>query len=407
MNLYFLCDQYPIGKGEFFVDNEIKILASYFDEVYIFIPRQSAYDLGRQVPKNLKVIEYDLNFSKWDVIRYYYLFFKLFFLAELVFAIKKLGFSQCLNSLKIMIVDVLKAKKLSLLLFKSISLNPKKEGLLYSYWNDYKALSIALIKQKYPLIKGISRAHGWDVFAERQRIPYLPFKKFICSSLEQTYSISTSGMNELLSVYGLPSDKISVSRLGTINNASYNMNNPTNGFTICSCSNLIPLKRVHLIIEILSLLKTKDVHWIHFGDGPQKDELMSLAKIRLKESSYTFSGLVPNHEIIEHYTNNFIDLFINVSSSEGIPVSIMEAMSAGIPVIATNVGGSAEIVNNNNGFLIERDFNIEQAAELIDHYFSRPVDYREQKREAAYSYWHKHYNANINYHTFAQAIIHV
>ena len=44
-----------------------------------------------------------------------------------------------------------------------------------------------------------------------------------------------------------------------------------------------------------------------------------------------------------------VDLFLTVSANEGIPVSIMEAQSFGIPVIATDVGGISEIVNNVNG----------------------------------------------------------
>ena len=48
---------------------------------------------------------------------------------------------------------------------------------------------------------------------------------------------------------------------------------------------------------------------------------------------------------------------MNVSESEGIPVSIMEASSFGIPVIATNVGGVGEIVENGyNGLLLNKDF---------------------------------------------------
>lgn len=57
---------------------------------------------------------------------------------------------------------------------------------------------------------------------------------------------------------------------------------------------------------------------------------------------------------------NDFDLFVNMSLSEGIPVSIMEAISFGIPIIATNVGGNAEIVNDETGVLIP--VNIDQAA---------------------------------------------
>ena len=62
-----------------------------------------------------------------------------------------------------------------------------------------------------------------------------------------------------------------------------------------------------------------------------------------------------NFEILDFYKNNYIDLFINLSYSEGIPVSIMEAMSYSIPTLATNVGGVSELVNEDNGVLVERD----------------------------------------------------
>ena len=53
-------------------------------------------------------------------------------------------------------------------------------------------------------------------------------------------------------------------------------------------------------------------------------------------------------------------MFLNTSKSEGIPVSIMEAMSYGIPIIAPNVGGISEAVyNQRNGILLNKDFSID------------------------------------------------
>ena len=52
-----------------------------------------------------------------------------------------------------------------------------------------------------------------------------------------------------------------------------------------------------------------------------------------------FKGRVLNKEVLKFYIDEVPDLFINLSSSEGIPMSIMEAMSCSIPVIATNNKG--------------------------------------------------------------------
>lgn len=405
MNLYLLSDNYPNGKGEFFIDNELKLISSYFSKVYVFVPEQKAYDLDRYIPENLEVIEYQLNYTRLAAVTCLPYFLSSFFLKEFLFTVKRLGIIQGINIVKIMIADLVRAKKLAAIVLRSLQIHSNGNSLIYSYWNDYKALSIALLKQRHPQLKCISRAHGWDIFAERQTIPYLPFKKFICEKLDQTYSVSIKGMDELQQLYGVPAGKVSVSRLGTQKQDVLNMKKASDSFIICSCSNLIPLKRVHLIIEILSLLKTKDVHWIHLGDGQLREELVILAKAKLRKDSFTFFGAIPNGKVIEYYIHNFVDLFINVSSSEGIPVSIMEAMSCGIPVMATNVGGNPEIVNNQNGFLIDKNCSCEAMATLIDSYFSRSEKHREQKREAAYAYWNEHYNAHKNYPSFVEEII--
>ena len=77
-------------------------------------------------------------------------------------------------------------------------------------------------------------------------------------------------------------------------------------------------------------------------------------------------GAIQNVEVYKYYNEHCADLFINVSSSEGLPVSIMEAISFGIPVIATDVGGTGEIVKNGiSGFLINRDFETVELAKKI------------------------------------------
>ncbi|MBK6912265.1 MAG: glycosyltransferase [Ignavibacteriales bacterium] len=63
-------------------------------------------------------------------------------------------------------------------------------------------------------------------------------------------------------------------------------------------------------------------------------------------------GNINNDELLEYYKNNLIDIFINTSDSEGLPVSIIEAQNFGIPVIAPALGGIPEIVNGNNELFI-------------------------------------------------------
>ncbi len=113
---------------------------------------------------------------------------------------------------------------------------------------------------------------------------------------------------------------------------------------IVSFSNVIPLKRVELIFEVLNGLVNHEIRWVHFGDGQNLPELEQ--KIALEKKSHLtveFRGRVSNEEVLDFYKQEGPYFFINLSTSEGIPVSIMEAFSVGIPVVATAVGGSPKL----------------------------------------------------------------
>ena len=94
-----------------------------------------------------------------------------------------------------------------------------------------------------------------------------------------------------------------------------------------------------------------------------------------------------------------------MSASEGIPVSIMEAQSVGIPVIATEVGGVPEIVNSCNGWIVPKHFDAITISTIIDTYFLTSKNAIMHKREAAYENWKKYYNGQINYLNFSHQLL--
>lgn len=81
-----------------------------------------------------------------------------------------------------------------------------------------------------------------------------------------------------------------------------------------------------------------------------------------------------------------------MSDSEGIPVTMMEAQSLGIPILARDVGGINEIVDNNNGFIINNIYENIDMNELIRLYSF--------KTEMSYQSWNKRYNSEENYKKF-------
>jgi glycosyltransferase involved in cell wall biosynthesis len=82
----------------------------------------------------------------------------------------------------------------------------------------------------------------------------------------------------------------------------------------------------------------------------------------------------------------------------------MEAQSGGIPVIATDVGGTSEIVNNENGLLLEADPDPDEIAKTLYEVFRNKTGWR-TKRQLSYDNWLRNFNADINYKLFTEELI--
>lgn len=404
--MVFLCDNYPISSGEFFIDDEMRVIADRFEKIYVLIPEQECKSLMRFIPENMEVVRYDSSISLLDKLRAILSIFTPMFVKELLRALFRYKIGLSVMLLKIMFMDLVRS---NLIIWSLKQLNVDKqirenETVFYSYWHDYKALALARFAIKSNGLF-IARAHGWDVFAQRQNPPYLPFKKFIIDNLDMSLSISDAGKRELIKYTEQNKDeKIKVSRLGKLNSRISIVEKDNNRFLICSCSNIIPLKRIHLIIDLISHLKIEKIKWVHFGEGPLRNEMERYAKEKLPDVDFCFKGVIPNAEILDYYEHNYVDLFVNLSESEGIPVSIMEALSAGIPVLATDVGGTSEAVNEQVGFLLQKDFRIEEAVQIVTDYLKLPKEIQMQFRLNAHHFWQENYEAQKNYGAFMDEV---
>ena len=195
--------------------------------------------------------------------------------------------------------------------------------------------------------------------------------------------------------YKIPYDKekINIRYLGSFNHGK-SVWEDEDKITILTCSSVVPVKQMHFIPEILSKVKSK-VKWIHIGDGPLFNEIVELTKAKLdglENVEYEFKGKYANSDVISFYQNNKVDLFLNVSKSEGLPVSIMEATSFGVPVIATDVGGTHEIVDKGNGYLLNPTDFVDEAAKIIDDFAKLTKEEKIQMRTNSRNKWEKQFN---------------
>ena len=121
-------------------------------------------------------------------------------------------------------------------------------------------------------------------------------------------------------------------------------------FVIGTIGRLTKIKgQAYLIESLPSILKTiKNCKVIIAGEGPLREQLTKLiSKYNLKQNIRLIGYVDDIHEVL-----GIIDLFILPSLSEGLPIALLEAMSSGVPSIASAVGGINEIINNNIGGII-------------------------------------------------------
>ena len=227
------------------------------------------------------------------------------------------------------------------------------------------------------------------------------FRKWLFRNLDLAVTISEFGKKYLIEKYGIDAPKrIEVHRLGVFDQG-LNPQERNGVFQIVSCSNLVPVKRVALLAEAIGSLRFS-VEWTHIGDGPMRSEVeKEIAKFPTHIHGVLL-GAIPNSKVLEYYSTHHVDLFINVSESEGVPVSIMESFSFGIPVIATDVGGVKEIVDENVGKLLPANVDVTQIREAISEFYYNPNQavLRSQSRER----WGERCDATKNYTQFCDVV---
>lgn len=272
-----------------------------------------------------------------------------------------------------------------------------------SAWFNSNAYAVARLKRRYPQIEAVSYAHAFEVNPERGPFIELSMNDYKHTLLDNVYFISKNVMKSYLNELGYKNqiflNKINVHYLGTINRDSYSEKENSEVFHLLSCSGMSDVKRIELILKMLENWKFGSIMWTHIGFGLLWEKIKQQSiKIESENPNVKINllGKLSNREVHEFYRKNSIDLFINVSKSEGLPVSIMEAISYGVPVIATDVGGTSEIVNDKIGFLISSNPNIREIEKIIKNYIELPRDKKELLKKNAKTFWEEKFDADKN-----------
>jgi glycosyltransferase involved in cell wall biosynthesis len=400
--LVLLTNQYPYAQGDHvFVGSEIAALAARFDEIEVFNYTPGAPAGVVELPPN---VVYGGNLYGSARVAKIKACGSPFLLARSVgIAAREFRSGHLAGHVGRFLSAVAVGMTLANdpRLRQSLS-KPNAETSVYSFW----AMGAGLLVPWLPRdINNVSlRLHRYDLYEEESG--YLPFRLPLFDRANRILAISESARSYLLDKYQGErlESKVFVSRLGTAEPLEVDGSLIKGaGRTIVSCSNLIAVKRVERILESLQEIPLDSaLTWIHFGGGVLEDDLRQRsARIDRPGLSIEIRGATPHPQIMEFYRTHQISAFVNVSASEGLPVSIMEAISYGIPVVATDVGGTSEIVGGDlkTGELIPAGFT---AKELTDA-LARVITAAPQTYDPRAT-WARDYNATVNAE-FASALV--
>jgi glycosyltransferase involved in cell wall biosynthesis len=395
--LVFFTIEYPDPLS----NNEIKWLAKEFSKVYVLpqkiVPAPDLVDL----PQNVEIIELfnDISLDKiWIRLHVHLsLVLRLYSWALFRSGYAKYYTKYFKSFLGYLFIEAEKIAPLE----QFVREHKLEKAIFYDYWLVDSTLALAELKRKRIIQYSIARVHGFDLYHERHYEKIVPYQEYRIRYLDTVFTISQHGFNYLTKqLPPIEAKKIKLSYLGTsVLPARTLPQKKEAGYTIVSCSSLISLKRVELIIETL-MFTTLTVRWVHFGDGPLKNSLEEKASSLPKHVSAQFQGTISNDQVLEFYQSTYIDIFISLSESEGLPVSMMEAGSYGIPIFACGVNGVPEIVNEKTGVILKKEIEPRTVCKILETTLLNKKFNREEIRK----FCQQKFNAKKNFNLFVSEV---
>jgi glycosyltransferase involved in cell wall biosynthesis len=178
----------------------------------------------------------------------------------------------------------------------------------------------------------------------------MKYMKFIPVGVGETVSDSISN------AYGIKRGKVHLIFNGIdtmrFSPATETRKAPNSEVRLVNVGRMYHVKNPKLLIESFyeALKEYHEIILTMVGDGEEREAIETLvAKLKIKDKVI----LVGNQENVETYLRN-ADIYISTSNVEGVPLSVLEAMACGLPIISTKAGGIIDIVTNGeSGILVE------------------------------------------------------
>ena len=263
--------------------------------------------------------------------------------------IRKLG-------IRVHVVDESKSSLLNLFKIIKKILEKSPPDLIHSH--RYKENFLAyLTSRSIHGIKLIGTQHGMpEVYGGKSTLKQRVITKcnFFGLSLffNRTVAVSEDIQNAFIKKFGFRESKISMIHNGIEIPEFIPKRENEEIFVIGSAGRLCPVKDYSFMIHVAKAIKeeTKHIQFHLAGEGPERSKLQALIQEYNLNETFVLKGHL--EDMLPFYRS--LDIYLNTSVHEGIPMSILEAMAHGLPIVAPNVGGISEIINNGeDGYLID------------------------------------------------------
>lgn len=403
MNILLFTSEYPYGDySEVFLTNELEIASKYCSVTIVPLTKSKKC---RVLPDNVVVNNACTNQS---VSFYLSVFFKMLLSSywwRSIFCIRFFKAKKIRQ--KYFYLKTLFGAFIIKTVVEKRKVEFHSDTIFYSYWMTYAPLGLAMLRHGGGVSNTIvSRAHSYEIDEETVGF-YFPLRDFTYQYIDYVFPISEIGANIIKKRYADYANKIHVERLGVLPIKNKKNILEKDVIQVVSCSGIRPEKRVSLVFDSLNEYCKQHpnikVTWSHIGADTGYDNLKKQVKINEQNLHVNLLGSLENYEVLNYYKNNSLNIFVNLSTREGVPVTIMEAISSSIPVLATNVGATNEIVNDETGVLLDKNFTQPEFNSGINYL----IDNYSALSKSTFKFFIDNYNAEKNYPKFYQTLLHL
>jgi len=398
MNLIVICSDYPVGKGNAeasLLKFQLNSIENIFKNI-ILLPTVSLRKKDVISGLNHTII---YNFRRFRLQSFFDFFLNIHYLLNDIIKIK-------INEYIIFsIFNSFTAYLKSIYLYSFLKNYIKSQNLnnnvaIYSFWFGDATLGAIMLKKKYPSLIVFSGAHGYDLFEERHPGNRIPFRQVSLNLIDKVIVCSSEGISYLEDRYNQYKNKFKLVNSGVRKKNKMVKSSKDGIFRILTLSRTDPIKRLAYLLKSLKKIEGFSefkIEYCHIGGDHKsgEQELQKLKKLskelNFKWFKVKFLGKISDDELNHYFKNSIIDVFLNVSSSEGTCLSLVEAMSYSIPVVVTAVGGNISIGNISNTRL-NVNFSPYELYEYLRK-INNDKEYREKLKSNSYKYWFSNHNS--------------